>query len=89
MRPCAEHLSAKLKCRGKRIADVFDQALHDSGNIEVWIERIERGDDAVNNPACKDEPGVNSVSLETSYQGTAFLVIRQGSQKLVKTVRLK
>ena len=33
--------------------------------------------------------GVNSVSLETSYQGTAFLVIRQGSQKLVKTVRLK
>ena len=33
--------------------------------------------------------GANSVSLETSYQGTAFLVIRQGSQKLVKTVRLK
>ena len=33
--------------------------------------------------------GANSVSLETSYQGTAFLVIRQGSQKLIKTVRLK
>jgi hypothetical protein len=33
--------------------------------------------------------GTNSVSLETSYQGTAFLVIRQGSQKMVKTVRLK
>ncbi len=33
--------------------------------------------------------GANSVSLETSYQGAAFLVIRQGSQKMVKTVRLK
>jgi hypothetical protein len=33
--------------------------------------------------------GANSVSLETSYQGTAFLVIRQGSQKMVKSVRLK
>ena len=33
--------------------------------------------------------GVNSVSLETGYQGTAFLVIRQGSQKMVQTVRLK
>ena len=33
--------------------------------------------------------GANSVSLETSYQGTAFLVIRQGSQKMVKAIRLK
>ncbi len=33
--------------------------------------------------------GTNSVSLETSYQGAGFLVIRQGSQKMVKTVRLK
>ena len=33
--------------------------------------------------------GDNSVSLETSYQGTAFLVIRQGSQKMVQTIRLK
>ena len=33
--------------------------------------------------------GANSVSLETSYQGTAFLVIRQGSQKLVKAIQLK
>ena len=33
--------------------------------------------------------GANSVSLETSYQGAAFLVIRQGSQKMVKSVRLK
>ena len=33
--------------------------------------------------------GANSVSLETSYQGAAFLVIRQGSQKMVKAVRLK
>lgn len=33
--------------------------------------------------------GINSVSLETSYQGTAFLVIRQGSQKMVKAIRLK
>ncbi len=33
--------------------------------------------------------GTNSVSLETSYQGTAFLVIRQGSQKMVKAIRLK
>ena len=33
--------------------------------------------------------GANSVSLKTSYQGTAFLVIRQGSQKMVKAIRLK
>jgi hypothetical protein len=33
--------------------------------------------------------GTNSVLLKTSYQGTAFLVIRQGSQKMVKAVRLK
>lgn len=33
--------------------------------------------------------GANSVSLETSYQGAAFLVIRQGSQKMVKAIRLK
>lgn len=33
--------------------------------------------------------GANSASLETSYQGAAFLVIRQGSQKMVKSVRLK
>ena len=33
--------------------------------------------------------GTNSVSLETSYQGTAFLVIRQGSQMVVKAIRLK
>ena len=33
--------------------------------------------------------GTNSVSLKASYQGTAFLVIRQGSQKMVKAIRLK
>ena len=33
--------------------------------------------------------GANSVSLETSYHGTAFLVIRQGSQKMAQTIRLK
>ena len=33
--------------------------------------------------------GANSVTLETSYQGTAFLVIRQGSQKMVKAIQLK
>ncbi len=33
--------------------------------------------------------GANSVSLETRYHGTAFLVIYQGSQKMVKAIRLK
>ena len=33
--------------------------------------------------------GANSVTLETGYQGTAFLVIRQGSQKMVKAIQLK
>jgi hypothetical protein len=33
--------------------------------------------------------GANSVSLETSYHGAAFLVIRQGSQKFSKAIQLK
>ena len=33
--------------------------------------------------------GANSVSLETGYHGTAFLVVRQGSQKFSKALQLK
>ena len=33
--------------------------------------------------------GANRVSLETGYHGTAFLVIRQGSQKFSKAIQLK
>ena len=33
--------------------------------------------------------GANRVSLETGYHGTAFLVIRQGSQKFSKAIQIK